>query len=297
MEIWSLLAAGLANGCLYALVGLGLVLIYNAQKIPNFSHGEFFMVGAFIGFAAYDILGFPYSVALFIAVVGGALVGAIVEKYLVRPIATGTGLALESKEVAIVMVTVGLSVALRGVARVPWGDTVRTFPPVFQTNWIVVGGIPLSLQHLLVLLVAALLTTVFFFFLYYTVLGKRIRATAQNPTGARLVGINTGRVYSVTWALAAAAGAVAGVLAAPLIFLDPDMGVKLLLKGFAAAVLGGFGSVGGVIVAGMLMGVAEMLFGRYLSTALMDISAFLVIMLVLIVRPRGLFGVGSAVRV
>jgi branched-chain amino acid transport system permease protein len=142
-----------------------------------------------------------------------------------------------------------------------------------------------------------LLAAGFFALFRFSRLGKRMRAASQNRTGARIVGINCELIDAATWGLAAALGAIAGILAAPLIFLDPEMGAKVLMKGFAAAVLGGFGSVPGVIVGGLIMGLVEMLCGRYVSTALLDISAFLVIMLVLLLRPRGLFGVGRTVRV
>ena len=297
MEIWTLIAVGMANGCLYALVGLGLVLVYNAQGVPNFAHGEFFMVGAFLGFVAHDGLGLPYTLSLVVAVVGGGLVGLIVEWLTIRPISTRRSLSRGDYEVAVVMVTVGLLITIKGLARVPWGDDVRNFPAVFETDSISFASIVISTQHLLIIGVTIVMSALIFIFFRHTGLGKKMRATAQNRVGAQIVGINTGRIYGATWALAAACGAIAGVLAAPLIFLDPDMGTKMLLKGFAAAALGGFGSVPGVFIGGILMGVVEMLFGRYVSTALLDISAFLMIMIVLLARPQGLFGMRSATRV
>lgn len=297
MEILTLLAVGLANGCLYALVGLGLVLVYNTQGIPNFAHGELFMAGAFLGYTAHTILGLPYALSLVIAVIGGGLIGMIVELVAIRSISARRSLGRDDYETAVVMATVGLLIVIKGLARVPWGDGVRNFPAVFDTDSISLGGVVISTQHLLIVAVTIVLTGLVFVFFRHTALGKKMRATAQNRTGAQLVGINTGNIYAATWALASACGAIAGVLAAPLIFLHPDMGTKMLLKGFAAAALGGFGSVPGVIVGGMLMGVIEILFGRFVSTALLDISAFLMIMIVLLVYPQGLFGVRRATRV
>lgn len=297
MEIGTLLAAGLANGCLYGLVGLGLVLVYKAQGIPNFAHGELFMVGAFLGYVAHTNLGLPYAFSLLIAVVGGGLIGMIVELVAIRPISMRRSLGRDDYEVAVVLATVGLLIVMKGLARIPWGDGVRNFPAVFEEQSISFRGILISTQHLLIVAVTILLTGLIFVFFRSTTLGKKMRATAQNRIGAQIVGINTGQIYAATWALASACGAIAGVLASPLIFLHPDMGTKMLLKGFAAAALGGFGSVPGVILGGILMGIIEIFFGRFVSTALLDISAFLMIMLVLLVYPQGLLGVRRAARV
>jgi branched-chain amino acid transport system permease protein len=297
MEILTLLSIGVANGCLYALVGLGLVLVYNAQGIPNFAHGELFMAGAFIGYTAHILLGLPYSLSLAIAVIGGALIGMLVELIAIRPISARQSLSREHLEVALVMATVGLLIIIKGLARIPWGDGVRNFPQVFSVDSFNLFGIVISSQHLLIVAVTLGLTPLMFAFFRFASLGKKMRATEQNRMGAQLVGINIGNVYAATWALASACGAIAGILAAPLIFLHPDMGTKMLLKGFAAAALGGFGSVPGVFIGGILMGVSEILFGRYVSTALLDIFAFLMIMFVLLVRPKGLFGARRAVRV
>lgn len=296
-EILTLIVAGIANGSLYALVGLGLVLVYNAQGIPNFGHGELFMVGAFLGYVAFELVGLPYWVAVIAALLVGAMIGVVIDIATIRPVARNPRIVGGYYEIALVMVTVGLSVAMKGIVRVPFGDRVRNFPPVLGTEPILLGGVIIAPQHLLIIVVAVVLATAVFVFLARARLGKRMRATAQNRIGARIVGINTDAVDAATWGLASALGAVAGILAAPLIFLDPEMGAKMLLKGFAAAVLGGFGSVPGVIMGGLAMGIVEILCGRYVSTALLDISAFLAIMLVLLVRPRGFFGIGRVSRV
>jgi branched-chain amino acid transport system permease protein len=206
-------------------------------------------------------------------------------------------LDLASSQVAVVLSTVGLMIVLKGLARIPWGDSVRNLPATFTTESISIGGLEFHTQRLLIVAVTVVLTITISLFFVRTSLGKKMRATSQNPTGAKLVGINTGNIYSATWALASVCGAIAGVLAAPLIYLHPDMGARMLLKGFAAAALGGFGSVSGVFVGGILMGIAEIFFGRYFDTSMMDIFAPIVIIVVLLFRPQGLFGVRQAVRV
>lgn len=290
MSLLTLLLAGLANGSLYALVALGLVLIYKTQDVVNFAHGEIFMAGAFIGFSAYTYLHLSYALAFIVAVALGGALGAVVERVAFRRVA-------DQHHITLAMVTVGLSVFLKGVARIPFGTDIHTYPPAFRVDRIMLGSIAVAPQHLLTIAVAGALTFVLYLFFRFTALGKKMRATQQNITGARLVGINTGRVFASTWALASAIGAGAGVLAAPLSLLYPDMGTNFLLKGFAAAVLGGFESVPGAIVGGFVVGVIELLFGGYVSTAFQQVSAFFIIILVLFIRPDGLFGRRAIARV
>jgi branched-chain amino acid transport system permease protein len=280
----TLAVAGLANGSLYALVALGLVLIYKTQDVVNFAHGEVLMIGAFAGYTAYQIIGLPYPLAFFAAVVFCGLLGAVTERLCFRPLA-------HQHHITLAMVTVGLSVAFKGLARVPFGADLYTFPPLFQDAApIVLGTAVITPQALVTIGVAVVLTALLFVFFRATTLGKQMRATQQNLVGAKIVGINTGRVFMLTWCLASAIGGAAGVLLGPSSLLYPDMGGNFLLKGFAAAVLGGFESVPGAIIGGLLIGVIEKLAGGYISTAFEHISAFCVIIIVLFVRPYGLFG-------
>lgn len=297
MEIAILLSVGISNGCLYGLVGLGLVLVYNAQGIPNFAHGELFMAGAFAAYTGNVLLGLPYGWSLLFAVLVAGAIGIIVELVAIRPISMHRSLGRASNQVAVVLATVGLMIVLKGLARIPWGDSVRNLPPSFTTETISLGGLYLSTQRLLIVAVTLVLVLAISLFFASTALGKTMRATSMNITGAKLIGINTGHVYSATWGLAAVCGGIAGMLAAPLIFVHPDMGTRMLLKGFAAACLGGFGSVSGVLVGGILMGVAEIFFGRYFATSMIDIFAPIIIIVVLLFRPQGLFGSRQALRV
>lgn len=297
MEIATLLSVGISNGCLYGLVGLGLVLVYNAQGIPNFAHGELFMAGAFAAYTANVLLGLPYALSFLIAILVAGAIGALVEFLAIRPISMHRSLDRASSQVAVVLATVGLMIVLKGLARIPWGDSVRNLPAAFTAETVSIGGVVFYPQRLLIIAVTIILTALISFFFARTALGKKMRATSQNPVGAKLVGINTGNIYSATWALASICGAIAGMLAGPLLYLNPDMGARMLLKGFAAAALGGFGSVSGVFVGGVLMGIAEIFFGRYLDTSMIDIFAPIIIIVVLLFRPQGLFGMRQAVRV
>jgi branched-chain amino acid transport system permease protein len=290
MNVLTLVISGLSNGSLYALVALGLVLIYKAQDVVNFAHGEFLMVGAFIGFAAYTQLHLPYYVAFAAAIVIGGLLGAVIERLGFRRLA-------HHHHITLAMVTVGLSVFLKGVANLIYGADIYTLPPAVSADPIVVGGSVVAPQQLLTIGVSLALTLAVFLFFAYTTLGKQMRGTQQSIIGASLVGINTGRIFSFTWVLASALGAVAGVLAAPISLIYPDMGTSFLLKGFAAAILGGFDSVLGAIIGAMAIGVIEMLFGGYVSTAFQQVSSYIILIIVLLFRPHGLFGRQTVKRV
>jgi branched-chain amino acid transport system permease protein len=285
-----LIVSGLETGSLYALMALGLVLIYKTQSIVNFAHGEFLMAGAFIGFTTYQTLAWPFPVAMAVAILGSALLGAAVERVVVRQLA-------DHPHATLAMATVGVSVAIRGAARIPFGGDIYTFPPIIAGAPISIGPLLISPQSFLTIGTVIILTVVVFMLLRYTRLGREIRATQQNPVGAKVVGVNTGRIYSMSWALASAIGGAAGVLAAPLTLLYPDMGASFLIKGFAAAVLGGFGSAPGAVVGGFLIGIIEKVTGVLVSTSLIDVSSYVIIIVVMLIRPQGLFGRRLSARV
>ncbi len=289
-EFVILVTAGLANGSLYALVALGLVLIYKAQDMVQFGFGEIFMAGAFIGYSAYSFLGLSYPASFLLAILAGGLVGLLIERGLIRPIA-------HYPHMTLVMVTVGLSFMLKGIFRIPFAQDVYTIPPLFGGTPIIIFDLVFASQNLLTTATSLVLTLALLLLFAFTDLGKQMRATAENMFGAQYSGINIGLVFATTWGLASVMGAAAGILSAPITALFPDMGTRILIRGFAAAVLGGFGSVPGAIVGGYLIGVIETLFGFYVATALIDLSAFLVIMVVLIFWPRGLFGTKEITRV
>jgi branched-chain amino acid transport system permease protein len=195
------------------------------------------------------------------------------------------------------MLTVGMSLMIKGAARVPFGGDIYSFPPMFASGPVNVFGVAVAPQSILIVGACAVLAILLHLLFKYTSLGKQMRATASNLAGARVIGVNIGRIHGITWALACGLGAAAGVLAGPITMLHPEMGSMGLLKGFAAAVLGGMGSMPGAILGGLLMGVIEMTFGFYVSTQFMNVSPFLVIIFVLLVFPRGLLGEKEAKRV
>jgi branched-chain amino acid transport system permease protein len=287
-----LLVSGLASGSLYALVAMGLVVVYKSTTVVNFAHGELFMVAGFFAYTLHVLLRVPYLLALLLAVVASFVLGVLTERLAYRPLA-------RSPTISLVLAAVGFSFVLKGLARQIWGGQgdYIPFPPLLGTNPIVFGDIVLVPQQLVVIVGALVSLLLFAAFFRWTRTGKTMQATAENAKAARLVGIRVDRVYAITWGLGAGAAGVAAVLMAPLTFVYPDIGMSLLVKAFAAAVLGGFGSLPGAILGGLSVGVIEQLAGGYLHTSLMDISAFLIIMAVLIVRPTGFLGARGLRRV
>ncbi len=291
MIIGTLLAAGLAQGAMYALIALGLVLIYKTQDLVNFAHGEIFMLGAFGSYILVTYFGVGYVFTFLIVVPIVALFGGVIERILIRRIA-------DRPHVTLAMVTVGVSFALQGLARVPFGSDIYSFPhAALGQGALVIGPVIIAVQSVVTILISLGIGAAVALLFHFTKTGKRMRATQQSAIGARIVGINVGFMFMLTWALAAGIGAAAGILAGPMSLLYPDMGAKFLLKGFAAAVLGGFNSVGGAVVGGFLIGVIEILFGAYVSSSFQEVSAFFVIILVLLLRPQGLFGRKETTRV
>lgn len=285
-----LVLSGIAQGSIYALVALGMAALFRATTIVNFGHGEFFMMGAFFVYVLINIAGMAFFAAAPLAVLAMFLVGVGVERGLIRPMGNAPHMSLA-------MMTVAISFLFRGIARVFWGREVYPMPPVFSFPPVEVGSLIVTTQDLVISSVMLLLVVLFFVFFNLTKLGRIAQAASENPRGAALVGINVPAFHGSMWGVAAALGAVAGLLVAPITLLYPDMGGQILIRAFAAMTLGGFGHLGGAVVGGLLIGVMEQLAGGYISTAFIDIFAFLVILVVLLVRPTGLFGRSDMVRV
>ena len=280
-----LLTSGLTTGALYGLAALGLVVVFRSTGHINFAHGELFMIGGFFAFSLIRYAALPYLVALVCAVAASLLLGLLCDRLFYRRLQRAPGLTM-------VLATVGLSYVLRGIARYFWGGQGEylTVPPLFDPAPIFIHGIALLPQQLVVLGGALAIMAVFALVFRFTVFGRMMAAVSQNPTAAYLVGIRVERVFSWTWGLGAGLAGAAAVLMAPLTILTPDMGLDLLLKAFAATILGGLGSMPGAVLGGLLIGVSEALAGGYIDTAFQEVSSFVVIMAVLVVRPTGLLG-------
>lgn len=285
-----LVLSGVSQGSIYALVALGMTVVFRASGVVNFAHGEFFMLGAFAAYVLIHDLGLPFWLSAPLALVILFLAGRMVERVLIRPISL-------SPHIIIAMMTVALSYLCKGIARVFWGGEVYPMPPVFSFPPIELGDLIVTTQDIIIAAITLALVMVFFFFFHRTSYGRIARAASASPRGAALIGIDIDAFNGNMWGVAATLGAVAGVLAAPITLLYPDMGGQTLIKAFAALTLGGFGNLWGAVAGGLAMGVLEQLAGGYVSTALIDIFAYLVIIAVLIVRPQGLFGRKENIRV
>ncbi len=281
-EFLQFVFSGLTVGSIYALVALGFTLIYNASDIINFAQGEFVMLGGmttvFIGLA-----GVPLPLAALIAIIVTTAIGLTLHRFAIEP-------ARGASPVTLIIITIGASVFLRGVAQIVFDKRFHSLPPLVVADPIQFGGAAILPQSLVVLAGAAVIVTLLWLFVDRTLLGKAVIATAANRLAARLIGIDTRRIVDFSFALSAAIGAIAGILIAPITLTSYDVGTLLALKGFAAAMLGGIGSALGAVVGGLLIGMIEAFGAGYLSSSYKDAIAFLIILVVLIVMPRGLFG-------
>ena len=287
MEYFSyLMATGISTGALYALVALGIVVIYKSTEVVNFAHGEMFMLGGFFAFTFHVMFGWSYVLSFVLAVAAAFAVGIAVDRVAFRPLMQRQTL------VSVLLAMIGLSFVLKGVARWLWGGKgdYLTFPPLVSPEPLSFLGIMVMSQQLVVLAAACVVMIAFGLFFRLTRAGSFMRATADNPRAARLVGLRTDRVYMYTFGVGSAVAAAAAVLMAPLTLLYPDIGFMLFIKAFAAAVLGGLTSIPGAVVGGFLIGIIEQLAAGYVHTAMQEVAAFIVIIFVLVFIPTGLFG-------
>ena len=281
--------SGLAQGAIYALIALSMTVVYRATTIVNFGHGDFVMAGAFAVYVLVIYLGLPYVPAAILAVGILFIMGVGVSRGFIDPIKSGP-------HIGFAMMSISLGYVLRGGARTLWGREVFPMPQVFDMEPIFLGDLVVTGDALFICAIVAILLTVFFLIFYRTTIGTVIQAVYQSERGATLIGVNVRAFHESMWGAGLAMGAMGGILIAPISLLHPDLGASFLIRGFAAMTLGGFGSLGGAVVGGLLLGVAEQYFGAYINTALIDITAYLVIVAVLVVRPAGLFGKIVTVR-
>ena len=281
--------SGLTVGAVYALVAVGFTLIYNASGVINFAQGEFVMLG---GMATVFLAaaGIPLPFAALGAIVATIAIGLALHRLAIEP-------ARDASTAALIIITIGASIFLRGAAEVVFDKRFHSLPPMLGNEPIRLGGAAILPQSLIVLAGAAAIVTALSLFMRRTLFGKAIVATAANRLAARLVGINTRVVVGFSFAVSAAIGAIAGVLVTPITLTSYDAGTLLALKAFAAAMLGGIGSAVGAVIGGLLLGLLEQFSAGYLSSQYKDAVAFIVILIVLLARPQGLFGRAGVERV
>lgn len=288
-ELLQYLLSGVTVGAAYALVALGFVIIYNASEVVNFAQGEFVMLGGMVTFFAAQA-GVPLPLAALLAIVVTAVIGVLLNKLAIER-------AGGAPVVSLIIITIGASIFLRGGAQLVFDKQLHRFPAFSGDEPINIGGATILPQSLWVIAGAMLVFVLLYIFFTWTVTGKAILATANNRLAAKLVGINTDYMMTLSFALSAAIGALAGILVTPISLTSYDLGVAYALKGFAAAMLGGMGSPFGALVGGLLLGLVEALTAGYISSAYKDAVAFIVILAVLFFMPQGLFGHKSIDRV
>jgi branched-chain amino acid transport system permease protein len=274
---------GIAIGCIYALVSCGFVWVYQSVGAVNFAHGDLVMVGAYLGVTGAVLLGWPPVLSLVAAVAASALLGVVFQRVAYAPVHTRPPLTF-------IIVSIGMSIVLRNGALVVWGPDPVAPPDLLGGRLVRVEGTVLSAHHLLIIGVTLLVYVLQAVFFTRTRLGRRVRATAEDQETARLMGVKVGGIIVLTFALSAALAALAGILVAPVIFVSPDLGLFIILKAFIAMVIGGFGSIAGTLVGGVFLGMVEVLTAAYVSSVYKDVVAFGLLVVVLLVLPRGLFG-------
>ena len=284
MQFLQLVISGVAQGCIYGLIALGFVLIYKATETVSFVQGDLMMMGGFVGLAAMTMLGFPYWLSIMAAIIAMGLFGLFIERLVIRPI-------LGQPQFTIVMLTIGIGYIVRGlITMIPAiGTETHVLPVPFKDQVLQAGGLLFSVEQLVIIGATALLCAVLFAVFRYTTVGIAMQASSQNQLAAYYMGIPVQKLNGLVWALAAAVAAVAGLLLAPITFVHVNMGF-IGLKAFPAAVVGGFGSLPGAIVGGLIIGIVESLSGFYLPTGFKDVAPYIVVLLMLWFKPNGLFG-------
>lgn len=284
MQVLQLLLSGIAQGCIYGLIALGFVLIYKATETVSFAQGDLMMLGAFTAFAGMTLFGLPFWLAAILAVAAMAAFGMLVELAVIRPI-------LGQPQFSIVMLTIGIGYVLRGlITMVPGiGTETHTLPVPYKDQVWKLGGLVVNVEQAVVIGATAVLCVLLFAMFRYSKLGIAMQASSQNQLAAYYMGIPVKRLNGLVWGLAAAVATVAGMLLAPITFVHANMGL-IGLKAFPAAVVGGFGSLPGAIVGGLVIGVVESFAGFYLPDGFKDTAPYVVVLAMLMLKPNGLFG-------
>jgi len=284
---------GLAWGSVYACIALGFVLIYKATDVFNFAQPELMMLGAYMAFALITLLKLPFVAAFLAALVVMALVAALLEMMVVRPM-------VGEPVLAVIMVTLGMANVLRGITGLVWGYEELQLPTPFPKDPILLWGAAISQAEIYTIMATGILLVVFFLFFKYSQSGISMRATAEDTTTAFLMGINVKRVFTGSWVIASIVATIAGVFLASFTFLEPIMGFTGL-RALPAMILGGLDSVHGAIIGGLIIGITENLAGfyleDYLGTGIKEITAYVIVLIVMMVRPYGLFGTKEIERV
>lgn len=280
---WQQIISGISAGSVYSLLAVALVLIYKTTKVVNFAQGEMAMFTTFIAYTFLSYFGFGYFLSIFLTLVISIVFGIAFEILLIRPLRNAPSFNS-------IIVTIGMFLILNNLAGLLWGREPYSFPAPVAEEPLTLFGLVISRLHLSIILIATLVMLALFFFLKVSKEGVAMRAAVQNMKAALLMGISNNRVSALSWIIGTLIGSVAGLLAAPVLFLDYNMMFMMILKAFAASVFGGLDSLPGAIIGGIILGVSENLIAGYIDPSLKDSLGFLLIVAILLIRPEGLFG-------
>ena len=290
-QVLQQLVNGISLGSIYALIALGYTMIYGIIKLINFAHGDIYMVGAYIGFFAITQAGLSIVPALLVSLVTTALLGMLVEKLAYKPLR-------HAPRLSVLITAIGVSFFLEYASMYFVSPTPRTFPAVMDSVAFSIGGLVINGQQMLILGITFVLMVILTYIVKFTNTGKAMRAASFDTETAQLMGINSDRIISITFGIGSALAAVAGVLVG--IYynsIDPLMGIMPGLKAFVAAVLGGIGILPGAVVGGIILGVVEAFVSGFISSTFRDAAAFAILIIVLLVRPTGIFGKNTKEKV
>jgi branched-chain amino acid transport system permease protein len=282
--------SGLSTGAIYALIGFGFAVIYNSTGIINFAQGEFVMLGGMFTVFFLTILQMTVVPAVFLSIPCSMLVGIAFERLAIRPLRNATPLSL-------VIITIGASIFIRGAAMLVWGKDTHAVPPFSGDEPLHFLGATILPQHIWIFIITILIIIGSRLFFNYSILGKAMRACAHNPQAAGLVGIDVKKVVLLSFTISSAIGSMAGIIIAPLTMTSYDVGILLGLKGFCAAIIGGMSSGIGTFIGGLLLGMLESFGAGLISSGYKDAIAFVILLLILVFRPQGIFKKAETERV
>lgn len=273
---------GIVLGSVYALMAIGYTMVWNVLRFINFAHGEVYMGGAFV--ALYlSFLGVPIWIAYLGGILAGALLGYLMEKIVYKHMRSAPKLNL-------LIAAIGIGILLQNLAQLIFGASPKRLTSVFISKSVEIGGISLNQHYIFIIIVAIIVMILLEVFINRTLMGKAVQAASQNIEATQLMGINANKVISITFAVGSAVGAIAGILVGPIFLVFPTMGIFAGLKGFTASVMGGMGNIPGALLAGLILGIIESFATGFISSGYRDAVAMVILLLILLIRPQGLFG-------
>ncbi len=275
---------GISLGSIYALIALGYTMVYGIMKLINFAHGDIYMIGSYVGFFAITAMGLPFVPAILAAMVMTGILGMVVERLAYKPLR-------HSPKIAILTTAIGVSLFLEYTTMLALSPQPRTFPHVLDNSVYHIGGLVISFQQIVIFLISVVLMLILTYVVNYTKMGKAMRAVSYDPDAAQLMGINVDKTISFTFCIGSSLAGAAGVLVG--IYynsIEPLMGIMPGMKAFVAAVLGGIGIIPGAMTGGIILGVVEAMVSGFISSTFRDAAAFAILIIILLIKPTGLFG-------